>query len=102
MELHPSERAFYSEIAAHKNWHAAAEEAMKHLASSGHAFSADDVRELLSDAGEPATPNSYGGLFMSWSRAGLIERVGGGSSRGSKRNGGYRHLWRGRTQSIAA
>lgn len=93
--LHPAERAYYASIAAQWTWHAAAEKAMKHLAESGAEFSADDLRDLLEDAGEPPTPNAYGGLFMSWSRQGLIVRTGGGSSRGAKRNGGHRHTWRG-------
>lgn len=90
---HPAESAYYASIAAQHTWHAAAEQAMKHLAQSKWLFSADDLRELLADAGEPPTPNAWGGLFMSWSRQGLITRVGGGTSRGAKRNGGYRHLW---------
>lgn len=93
--IHPAEAAYYASIAAQHTWHTAAEEAMKHLAKSGDIFSADDLRELLDGAGEPPTPNAYGGLFISWSRQGLIQRVGGGTSRGIKRNGGHRHTWQG-------
>lgn len=90
---HPAEAAYYAAIAVHHTWHTAAEAAMKHLAASGDVFSADDLRELLADCGEPPTPNAYGGLFMSWSKQGLIQRVSGGSSRQPKRNGGHRHTW---------
>ena len=92
-DLHPAEAAYYASIAAQHTWHAAAEKAMRHLAESGQEFSADDLRDLLADAGEPPTPNAYGGLFLSWSKQGLIRRTGGGSSRGKKRNGGHRHTW---------
>lgn len=90
---HPAESAYYASIAVQHTWYAAAEEAMRHLAQSGDVFSADDLRELLVDAGEPPTPKAYGGLFKSWSSQDLITHAGGGTSRGAKRNGGYRHLW---------
>lgn len=92
LELHPAEASYYSEIAVHKTWHEAADAAMKHLVSTHAPFTADDLRDLLGDC-QPANPNSIGGLFMAWSRAGLITRCGGGNSRGPKRNGGYRHEW---------
>lgn len=93
--LHPAETAYYAAIRAGSTWHDAAESAMKFLADKGEPFSADDVHDLLAECGEPPTPNAYGGLFMSWSRQGLIKRTGGGTSRGVKRNGGYRHEWKG-------
>lgn len=40
--LHPAEAAYYASVAAQYTWHTAAEKAMKHLASSGQEFSADD------------------------------------------------------------
>ncbi|MEY8565155.1 hypothetical protein AALF15_01105 [Corynebacteriaceae bacterium 7-707] len=92
-ELHPSEAAYYASIRAGSTWSAAAEDAMKHLADKGAPFSCDDLRDLLVDCGEPPTANAYGGLFISWSKQGLIQKVGGGSSRGQKRHGGHRHLW---------
>lgn len=91
--LDPAEAAYYAAIVAHGTWHAAAESAMKYLASSGDVFSADDLRDLLADAGDPPHANAYGGLFMSWSKQRLIVRYGGGTSRGAKRNGGHRHTW---------
>lgn len=91
-ELHPAEVAFYNEVTSYRNWHDAAEKAMKALTASGRVFSADDLRGMLGDL-EPNTPNAIGGLFMAWSKAGLITRVGGGPSRGVKRHGGHRHLW---------
>ena len=93
-DLHPAEDAFYAEIAGHKTWADAAETGMKHLASRGTPFSADDLRELIGEvAGEPAKPNAYGGLFLSWSRQGLIKRVGHVASRGPKNNAREQKLW---------
>lgn len=92
-DLHPAEAAYYAAIRAGATWYTAAEAAMKHLVDAGEPFTADDLRELLAEAGEPPTPNAYGGLFLSWSRQGLISKVGGGPSRGVKRNGGYRARW---------
>lgn len=97
-DLHPAETAWIASLrAGHITWHQAAEQAMKHLADTHQPFSADDLRTLLADAGEPPTPNAYGGLFMSWSKQGLIQRVGGGTSTMPRRHGGHRHLWRGTT-----
>lgn len=92
---HPGLDAFHAQIVGHREWHTVADKAMRHLAESGSPFSADDLREILSNAGidEPTTPNAYGGLFISWSKQGLIVRVGDGTSRGRKRNGGRRGLW---------
>lgn len=93
---HPAESAYYASIAAQHTWHAAAEQAMKHLATSGDVFSADDLRELLDGAGEPPTPGAWGGLFRVWKDAGLIKRPDdshGGASRQKKRNGGHRYEW---------
>lgn len=92
LDLHPAEASYYSEVAVHKTWHKAANEAMGQLVQAGKPFSADDLRAILGDV-EPANPNSIGGLFMAWSKAGLIQRVGGGTSRGAKRHSGYRHEW---------
>lgn len=92
LDIHPAEASYYSEVAVHKTWHEAANEAMGQLVQAGTPFSADDLRTLLGDV-EPANPNSIGGLFMAWSKSGLIQRVGGGTSRGAKRHGGYRHEW---------
>ncbi|MGP9760700.1 hypothetical protein [Corynebacterium sp. AOP12-C2-36] len=94
-DLHPAEAAYYASIRAGAPWATAAEAAMKHLADAGRPFSCDDLRELLADCGDPPTPNAFGGLFISWSKQGLIQKVGGGSSRALKRHGGHRHLWRG-------
>lgn len=91
-ELHPSERAYYKQIAVHHNWHRAADAAMKYLAHTRRRFSADDLRDLLGDC-EPTDPNAIGGLFYSWSRNGLIQKVGYGCSRGVKRHGGVRAEW---------
>ena len=92
---HPGLDAFHAQIAGHRTWADAAETAMKLLAGSGQAFSSDDLRDMLAAAGvdEPLTPSAYGGLFISWSRQGLIRRVGDGTSRGRRRNGGRRGLW---------
>lgn len=98
LDMHPAEASYYSEVAVHKTWHEAANEAMGQLVQAGKPFSADDLRAILGDV-EPANPNSIGGLFMAWSKAGLIQRVGGGTSRGAKRHGGYRHEWIGAGKS---
>lgn len=102
-EQHPAETAYYAQICVHHTWHAAAEAAMKHLAGAGHPFTADDLRDLLADCDQPTTPNAIGGLFMSWSRQQLITRIGDGTSRAAKRNGGRRGIWIGtRTEAAAA
>lgn len=90
---HPALDAYYASIRGHDNWHDVANRAMRHLVNTGLPFSADDVRELVPDDVQPPTPNAYGGLFLSWSKQGLIKRIGGGTSRATKRNGGHRHVW---------
>ena len=94
-ELHPGEVAYYSQIAVHKGWHAAAERAMMHLAKSGRLFSADDLRRLLEDGPQPDSMNAYGGLFLTWKARGLIRKVGYMPSRQRKRNGGAIGQWEG-------
>lgn len=103
-DQHPAEAAFYSEIAVHKTWADAAETGMKHLAQRGAPFSADDLRELIGGvAGEPEKPNAYGGLFLSWSKQGLIRRAGYVASRGPKNNAREQKLWVGiQTEKRAA
>lgn len=95
---HPSEAAYYAAIRATHDWWKAADAAMKYLIKTGSSFSADDLRHLLRDAGEPPTPNAWGGLFRAYSTQNLIRRIGGGTSTQPKRNGGYRHQWVGNTQ----
>lgn len=92
-DIHPAEAAWYAAIAGHKTWHDAAETAMKLLAESKEPFSADNLRELLAAVEDPPHKNAIGGLFLSWSKQGLIRRVGGGRSTAAKRNGGHRHEW---------
>lgn len=97
-ELHPAEAAWLTSYRAGEiTWAHAAEQAMRHLAATGDPFSADDLRNLLGEGEQPSNPNSIGGLFMSWSRQGLIQRAGEGTSTMPKRNGGHRYLWRGTT-----
>ena len=92
-DLHEAEAAYYANIALHKNWHVAAERAMGYLVKTGCEFTADDLRRLLDQAGEPSTPNAYGGLVMSWARRGLIRKVGFTNSTQPKRNGGVNAIW---------
>lgn len=93
-ELHEAEAAYYAEIAVHKSWHVAADRAMGYLAKTGREFTADDLRRLLDQAGEPATPNAYGGLMMAWARRGLIRKTGQFmNSTQPKRNGGVNAVW---------
>ena len=90
---HPGEVAYYGSISVIHDWCKAADAAMQYLIRRGEPFSADDLRELLKTAGEPATPNAWGGMFIAYARRGMIHRVGGGPSKRQKRNGGHRHMW---------
>lgn len=90
---HPAEAAFYAQVAAHRGWHVAAERAMSYLCRRGEPFTADDLRPLLADCEPPTSVNAYGGLFMQWSRRGLIREVSGGPSRLRSRRGGHRRVW---------
>ncbi|QVI99787.1 hypothetical protein KFR76_07300 [Corynebacterium diphtheriae] len=73
-ELHPSERAYYKQIAVHHNWHRAADAAMKYLAHTRRRFSADDLRDLLGDC-EPTDPNAIGGLSTHGRATGLSRKL---------------------------
>lgn len=90
------ESAYFSEIAAHKGWHVAADKAMQHLIEQGEPFSADDVRELV--AVEPDKPQAWGALLMHWRRNGHIARVGYTASRQAKNNRREQKLWVGVAQ----
>lgn len=92
-DLHPGEAAYYASINILHDWHVAADVAMRYLISTNRPFSADDLRYLLREAGEPATPNAWGGLFISYARQGYIRRCGGGPSGQAKRNSGFRYMW---------
>lgn len=101
-ELHPAEAAYYASIAVHHGWHTAADRAMAYLTSTGREFTADDLRRLLDQAGEPPTPNAYGGLMMTWSRRGLIRKTGFTNSTQPKRNGGVNAIWVGQCAATGA
>lgn len=90
---HPAEAAYYANIAVHRGWHVAADRAMGYLANSGREFTADDLRRLLDQAGDPTTPNAYGGLLMTWSRRGAIRKTGYRCSTQPKRHGGVNAVW---------
>ena len=92
-ETHPAEAAYYANIAVHRGWNVAADRAMGYLASSGREFTADDLRRLLDQAGDPTTPNAYGGLLMTWSRRGAIRKTGYRCSTQPKRHGGVNAVW---------
>lgn len=92
-ETHPAEAAYYANIAVHRGWHVAADRAMGYLANSGREFTADDLRRLLDQAGDPTTPNAYGGLLMSWSKRGVIRKTGYRCSTQPKRHGGVNAVW---------
>ena len=100
-ELSPGEMAYYAELAAHKGWHTAADEAMQHLADTGREFTAADIRRLLEDAPQPGTMNAYGGLFAAWTRRGHIKRVGYQPSTQEGRNGGVVAVWKGTNSSTS-
>jgi hypothetical protein len=73
-------------------WSGAAAKALRTLAAGGSAFSAEDVRDLV---GDPPTPNAFGALFLTASRAGLIEPVGIAKSRRIQRHSSWIRMWRG-------
>lgn len=93
--LHNAEIAYYAAIRAGHNWHTVAGKAMRVLAFKGEPFSADDLREMMDGQQQPAQKNAIGGLFMSWSRAGLIRNVGTKKSVAKPRNGGLIRVWQG-------
>lgn len=93
-DLHPAEASFYAAVAVHRGWYAAAEKAMAYLVNKGELFTADDLSDLLAEVTvEPPSRNAIGGLFMVWSRRGLIQVAGYQPSRQSKRNGGLNRVW---------
>lgn len=91
-EIHPAIRALINEKAKAHGWHDAAEYAMHYLANTHQPFTADDLRDLL-DGNEPQTPNAIGGLFMSWSSQGLIQRHGIAQSRNPRSNSSIVFTW---------
>lgn len=58
---------------AASDWRLKAKDALKELAASGTAFSADDV---VARAGEPPVPNMLGALFLGAARAASIQAYG--------------------------
>lgn len=92
-DLHPAEVAFYAAIRAGHTWHEVANKAMRVLVERGQPFSADDFRQLTQGQ-QPPHHNAIGGLFMSWSKAGLITQCGWKNSTATKRNGGAIRIWK--------
>lgn len=75
-------------------WGSCARAAIRHLASTGRTFSADDLR-FDCDLGEPEHPNWWGGAFASARKAGLITMVGYTLSRRPERGSAILRTWRG-------
>jgi hypothetical protein len=72
---------------------ATVDQAIKHLASTGREFTADDLRELL-----PVVAGSIvGARFLAASKAGLIERVGSRTTRHAAGHARRVSTWRGRS-----
>lgn len=101
-QLHPAEAAYYAAIAVHRGWWVAADDAMRYLAARGDEFTADDLRHLLDGAGDPPSPNAYGGLLMAWKKRGAIRRVGYTNSRQPRRHGGVNAVWVGQASAPIA
>lgn len=68
--------AYYAEIAIHRGWDAAAQQAIGQLAKSGRPFTADDFRRLMVDAPDPHHPNTIGSFFRRAHADGLITPTG--------------------------
>lgn len=68
--------AYYAEIAIHRGWDAAAQQAMNTLAGNGRPFTADDFRRLMADAPAPHHPNTIGSFFRRAHADGLIRPTG--------------------------
>lgn len=75
-------------------WASCARAAIKHLASTGRTFSADDLR-FDCDLAEPEHPQWMGAAFASARKAGLIEFVGYTISRRPTRGSAILRTWRG-------
>lgn len=68
--------AYYAEIAIHRGWDAAAQQALGALARSGRPFTSDDFRRLMADAPAPHHPNVIGSFFRHARADGLIQPTG--------------------------
>lgn len=68
--------AYYAEIAIHRGWDTAAQQAMNALARRGTPFTADDFRRLMADAPAPHHPNVIGSYFRRARADGLIKPTG--------------------------
>lgn len=64
------------------------------LALAGEPFDAFDLQSV--GVGEPDHPGRYGALFMSASKAGVIEKVGFHQSKRPGRSGGVCAVWMGK------
>ncbi|MHC6175425.1 hypothetical protein [Glutamicibacter sp. X7] len=71
-------------------WLEAAATAIADLASEGHTFTADAVRERIP---APAEPNWFGAAFSAARESGVIEAVGFELSRTRSRRGGVLRRW---------
>ena len=77
--------------AAHRTWRPKAEGALRQLISSGHPFTADDLRALVDES--PHHPNQVGSLFNTAARRGEIRKVGYQQSSVRSRQAGTHAVW---------
>jgi len=94
--------AYYAQVSATNNWHAAAHKAIMHLAGTGRPFTADDFRELMGD-NQPSQPNAIGSIFRVYRKDGIIRPTGLFiESQAPSRNGGAIRQWVGTTPKAQA
>lgn len=75
IDIDPRDAAYYAEIAIHRGWDVAAQQALTQLANTGEPFTAHDFRDLLGDA-KPHHPNTIGSFFRIARKDGLIRPTG--------------------------
>ena len=80
-------------------WRATADQAIRHLASLGYDFSANDCRTL--GVPEPNRPRAWAARFTAAAHAGLIEPVGATRSSKTTSRGAWITVWRGTWQARA-
>jgi len=82
-----------AEAAEDDFWRATADQAIRHLASLGYDFSANDCRAL--GVPDPIRPRAWAGRFTAAAHAGLIEQVGATRSSKASSRGAWISVWRG-------
>lgn len=85
---------------ADEPWRDCAERAVRHLASVGAEFTADDLTEM--GVPDPDHPSRWGSLFAALKAEGLIVVAGYKASTRKSRNGGVCRSWIGATAALNA